>query len=297
MFRDIGIYRIVGICGRDVLVLLLWYLKQSKNAIMKKLLILFNFLFFFFMSYGQIQNEYVGKTYIFNYFENIEQSNELGNKTFGPRLALQGSLFTIVRVLDKNFVIKFNNWKFIPKNYENIKRYNGELKENEIIQPIFFILDKEVFKKSCSEYKKNWDIDFGTFTTPFKLRTKPFIFTTDLNLGASISFRKRISQDFYWGAIGGLSLSSIKLDSLSTNGIVKTPSDRPAVTPSISGLVGYKNVNIIFGVGIDYISQTSIIENSWVYNKKPWFGFGIGISLFSRHTESSDVSVTVGQTK
>nr|WP_315417432.1 hypothetical protein [uncultured Pedobacter sp.] len=254
---------------------------------MKKLLILLIAIFISTVSFSQVENRYAGKTYIFDYYETIYKSDNLGENVGERETALLGSLFTVVRVLDKKVVIKFNNWE---DSSPNKQKYN--LDANRII---FFVLDKDVFQKSCSEYEKKWDIAFGTFTTPFKIRNKPFLFTTDLNLGASISFRRRFSQNFYWGVIGGLSLSSVKLDSLSTNGTVKTPSDRPAITPSINGLLGYKNINLIFGVGIDYISQTSKIEQSWVYHKKPWFGIGIGVSLFNGHAEANGTEVVSGQ--
>lgn len=241
-----------------------------------------------------LERNYFGKTYIFNYYEKIIKCDQLGENLGKNKTALIGSLFSVVRVLDKSIVIKFNNWNSDTSNTNKENRvkyeeYNGDL--------TFFILDKENFQKSCSEYIKKWDITFGTFTTPFKIRTKPFLFTTDLNLGASISFRRRFCQDFFWGGILGLSLSSVKLDSLSTNGFVKTPTDRPAITPTINALIGYKNINLMVGVGIDYISQTSKIEGSWVYHKKPWFGVGIGVSLFNKQTDGNVTAVNAGQNK
>lgn len=264
---------------------------------MKKLISTILFVLTITQSYSQtvanaLEANYLSKTYIFNYYEKIVKSDNLGEHTGKEETALLGSLFTVVRVLDKTLVIKFNDWSSdtSAKNEKNRLKY---LKYNDDLA--FFVLDKTVFKNSCSEYVKKWDITFGTFTTPFKIRLKPFLFTTDLNLGASISFKRRFSREFCWGGILGLSLSSVKLDSLSTNGFVKTPTDRPAITPSINALIGYRNINLMLGFGIDYISQTSNIEANWVYHKKPWFGVGIGVSLFNKQTDGNSTNVDAGQ--
>ena len=251
----------------------------------KQLLLLISFFFFFFVSFSQetIQ-KYKGKTYIFDSYEQVTECDPLGGNTVGTStIVLKGSLFTIVRVPDStHLVIKFLEWN--KKDSAKREQFNfSKDKSTAIKTEKFFLLEKRVFDRSCSEYtiQQKWDITFGTLTTPFKFRYDPFLFTSNLNLGTSISFQRRFYTNWSWGIVGGLSLSSVTLDSFSTKGYVKTSTERPAVTPSLSLMIGYKNVNVTLGVGWDFINKTSTVEQSWLYHGKRWIGLGIGVNLFN----------------
>lgn len=283
---------------------------------MKKLL-LFSIACFCisFVSFSQetIQ-KYKGKTYIFDAYEQAKECDYMGANPKDPITVLKGSLFTVERVTDNgDLVIKFLTWhlpKASAKNrydiaLDNREKYNFKsdpskgvnslTKQNDNVK--FFLLEKNIFDKSCSEYtiQQRWNITFGTLTTPFKFRHDPFLFTTNLNLGTSVSFQKKFFTNWSWGIVAGLSLSSVVLDSFSTKGIVMTSTDRPAVTPSLHGMIGYKNINITLGIGWDIINKTSTLENSWIYNGKRWIGVGIGVSLFNSSSTPETTKPQEGQ--
>jgi len=248
--------------------------------------------------------KYKGKTYIFDAYENVKNCDALGTTDNSEITVTKGALYTVERVMSNgDLVIKFLKWN--DKNPEEQKKYNFKMLAATATKatPLpsdnlkFFLLDKKTFTASCSEYNfhQKWDITFGTLTTPFKFRHSPFLFTTNLNLGTSVAFQKKFYTNWSWGIVAGLSLSSITLDSFSTKGFVKTNTERPAVTPSISGMISYKNVNLTLGFGWDFINKTSTIEESWIYHGKRWIGIGIGVSLFNPSSGSQATTPAPGQ--
>jgi hypothetical protein len=252
---------------------------------------------FFFVSFSQetIQ-KYKVKIYIFDGYEEVHECSVSG-KPIGdnPTTALKGSLFSVEKVPDDtHLIIRFRNWDKRYADKRKIFNFNTDNSGNEK-EPKFFVLEKSVFDKSCSEYIQRWNINFGALTTPFKFRRDPFLFTTNLNLGTSVSFQKIFSINFTWGIVAGLSLSSVTLDSFSTKGIVLVSTERPAVTPSISGMIGYKNINLTVGFGWDLINKTSALEKSWAYDGKKWIGIGLGVSLFNSTGSQTNTTSAKGQ--
>lgn len=249
--------------------------------------------------------KYKGKTYIFDSYEQVTECSPLGLTAGGTSLIiLKGALFTVEKILPNGNLVIHINLYTLPKRdsakyaiaVRNRALYNFKtdpklgpsslVTENDNVK--FFLLSPAVMVSSTSEYTITpiWDITFGTFTTPFKFRMSPFLFTTNLNLGTSLCFQKPFATNFSWGIIGGLSLSSIILDSFSTKGTVMTSSERPAITPSLHGMIGYKMINLVAGFGWDFINKTSTIEQSWIYQGKMWIGIGIGVNLFTANNNT-----------
>jgi len=230
-----------------------------------------------------------GQKYIIDAIEQGYVCDSLGHSSNVLRTFKMGLLFFVVKVPDNtHLVIKFYDWKAIPVNDENIRNYNrADGKE------IFFLIERSVFEKSCSEYtgSSRLNVSFGTMITPFKLRSHPFAFNSNINLGgaAYVQWKSTKNSNISNGFVLGLSLSSVTLDSSSTNGTVPKNTDRPAVSPSIQYIKSYKNISLTIGIGLDFISQSSYIEKSWFYHGRPWIGLGLGVSLFS---SSSDAKST-----
>ncbi|HXD94703.1 MAG TPA: hypothetical protein VNX01_15965 [Bacteroidia bacterium] len=157
----------------------------------------------------------------------------------------------------------------------------------------FFRLKKRDFDNSCrvnvpAKKLPKWDFTYGPLTVPFKIRnffnSGSLAFTPNLSLGGAIYGQRKITPNFSVGGVAGISVSSITLDSVSTKGAVKTSSTgntRPSLTMTAQILIAYKNINVIAGVGFDFIDIASPIERSWIYQGKPWFGLGIGVNLFN----------------
>ena len=60
-----------------------------------------------------------------------------------------------------------------------------------------------------------------------------------------------------YGAVPGISLSSVTLDSLFTNDTVRTNTDRPAFIPSFSAVLSYSAISHTVCLGVGYINKTS----------------------------------------
>ena len=238
---------------------------------------------------------YAGKSYVFNGNVQIVECDAVGHSiSANPANAIKGSVFDVVSIIspDCDLVIQFHVWKNIdPTSFIKRQMYNYKSTADKDVSTItksndnirYFILKKNDMINICSEYvnPRTPTVAFGTFSMPFKFRPSKSNFTSNLSLGTSVYVNSQLTTNSSCGFVVGLSLSSVSLDSLSTNGKIKTSSDRPAITPSFSLVYAYKNINFIFGVGADYINKTSAIEQNWIYNGKPWLGFGIGINLFS----------------
>jgi hypothetical protein len=263
---------------------------------------------------------YTNNTYIFAGYVQIKGCDNLGGNVSGtPTTAQKGTLFTVANVTGTNdLVIVFLTFKVPPKGKDSddkaqayqiamqnratynfksdaVKGIRSKSGTDDNVQ--FFLLAKADFDAYCAQYVKtpNWTLTFGSSTTPFKFRNHPSLFTTNLNLGANISLQRKVGPDFTVGVIGGISLSSITLDSFSTNGTVTASTDRPAVTPTADLILGYKNINLIVGLGWDIVNRTTSLEKSWIYNGKQWIGFGIGFSLFNPSTPASTPAKSGGQ--
>lgn len=227
-------------------------------------------------------------TYIFDSNDVLGDCDAQGNSANASTSLTKGYLFSVVKVVGQNLVITLNTWT----KGTNIK-YNGH----------FYLLSMDMFDNDCSVYTPvpKASFNFGTLITPFKLRFNPFVSTANINIGGAGYYQHRIknSKNVTYGFVLGLSVSSLTLDSSSTNGYVKTSTDRPAITPSFHGIISYKNISLTAGFGFDYLNQTSAIEKSWVYKGKAWLGLGLGISLFNNNSDNSSktTQAAVDQTK
>lgn len=263
-------------------------------------------------------SSFKNKIYVFYYNSNIQEcdgaGNILMNETNSPKIAYKGSTFTVEDEIGDVLVIKFGVWN-LPKQRNKqyyseqlSKRSNYNFKNNpelsfkkhsfESIR--YFRITKEEFNNSCTQYVpkievsqfwKRIDFTFGTLTIPFKIRSldKPnkLVFTPNLSIGGAIYSQYKVSEDFSFGFVGGISVSSITLDSASTEGVVKvnhSGNSRPSLTFTGQFLAAYKTINLTVGLGWDYINIATNIERSWIYQGKPWLGIGIGVSLFNEGT-------------
>jgi hypothetical protein len=191
----------------------------------------------------------------------------------GTAIAKQGYRFHVKGYNSKgDAIVQFRDLK--PKHDSTaMKTFNGK----------YFLISKNDMTNNVRDYFDVNTIQFtyGVLSMPFKFRPTKSIVTNNLSLGSSVYGQFPGYGAWGYGGVLGLSLSSVTLDSLSTSGKVKTNTDRPAFTPSLSFVASHGNLSLIFGAGVDIINKTSEIEKSWIFNGKPWIGFGIGINLFT----------------
>ena len=102
-----------------------------------------------------------------------------------------------------------------------------------------------------------------------------------INLGYAFGFQYQAgkSRDVNIKFLCGLSAGSVNIDSSSTDNKCGTAKNTTAVTPYGGLIVEYKTFQIGTFIGGDY--ALGEIGRNWIYQGKPWIGFGIGISIFS----------------
>jgi hypothetical protein len=289
----------------------------TKPIIMKKLLLIFFLIFsgsscFAHSLYKDTTakktsiQSYKNKTYIFDGNLKIGKCDAIGNPLPGTVIAYKGSLFTVVHSNDTTHYLTIafvpyirNTEKQSIYNYRDLKSLPKTRAERSNISQSniqYFLLKENDFTGSASEYMHTpyFDVSFGTLVTPIKFRPTKSLWTSNLSLGASVNIKHQINDNSALGGILGFSITSVSLDSASTNYKVKTSTDRPAYTPSLSFVYSYKNVNFLAGIGFDFINKTSIVEQSWIFSGKPWLGFGIGVNLFTANSGTPNKTTSTG---
>jgi hypothetical protein len=113
-------------------------------------------------------------------------------------------------------------------------------------------------------------------------------FTNDVNLGLMFGYRfsPNPKKDLSFNALLGFGISSIPVDSLSTQGVIKSKGNQAALSPSLGGVVQLNKFQFGVTVGLDLMAGEA--GRSWVYKRRPWIGIGIGYSLFRLSGGGSD---------
>lgn len=138
----------------------------------------------------------------------------------------------------------------------------------------------------------------GTIVVPIKIRfgsdkgddgkrDRYFDFTGNVNLGLSAGFKIRPmrTRDLFISVLGGASISSIPVDSLTTNGYLRASTNASAFTPSIGFLCEYKDFQFGAFLGKDYLARE--LGDNWDYSHRLWLGFGLGYNIFTQPVRNS----------
>jgi hypothetical protein len=238
-----------------------------------------------------------------NYFDFLNKKPLQEKVIFPP-----GWKFMVVDIIDDQIIVK----QWFTKSASSAKAqgdiHNSQkLTTNDLVSPSnaafasskndyqFFSLGlKEFEAKADPYYPRGVDFTFGVMTIPIKLRAgveeakSYFDYEEKFNIGLSgglkfdFNSRKKRSINF----LINVSISNVKLDSLSTNGFQKTPSNNGAFTMAVGTVFQQENLNLGFFLGWDKVP--GILGRNWAYDSRPWIGVGIGFSLFSVDLGSSE---------
>lgn len=196
------------------------------------------------------------------------------------------SQFTVIRTRGDSAIIRF--WRYSNDADYNKYNYDPVTKTTRY----FAVHRSEVSVASISFNSRSWwpSVSAGAILVPIKMRAEPFDFSKDITLGPSMALRWRTTNrvDQFVSLVGSFGLTSVQLDSSSTEGQVPQPLDVSAVTPAL-GLV-YEVDNFQFGVfvGWDMISDNRRLK--WEYQGDRWFSIGMGYSIFARTSTRQAVS-------
>ena len=147
----------------------------------------------------------------------------------------------------------------------------------------FYITKAQLDFKARPITRSNLDLVVGNVITPVKLRFAPFDFTKDITLGSTFgvkySFAKK--QNAAVDGLLGIGVSSLTIDSTSSQGKTQQPVDLLAFSTSLGIVIEFGNAQVGAFLGFDFISNKNQNEYHWIYRNKPWISFGLGYSIFS----------------
>lgn len=193
-----------------------------------------------------------------------------------------------------------NTGRVVQGNQEvTANRMKAENTTSNIIEVTdrYFLIEKNDLLLNGIVYHPipKFEFVFGTIT--YLARIRPSVkgisstWSTDLNLGIAYGVRRNFNKNWGLAALGGLSISKIKIDSLSTSPSIKRTIEKVSLSPTLNILGNYKKFFVGVGIGFDWINLDSEESAKWLYNRKPFYAIGIGINLFSAgNNDTPDVT-------
>lgn len=155
----------------------------------------------------------------------------------------------------------------------------------DTLENFSFFLDKHIFNCNAIPVTARY-FAFSVTTLPVKVRAFPqdsFDWEVNKNLGAGIGYYGSWNRatNISVGVLFNAAASGIVLDSFSTNGYTDKFISTDVLTVGMGiCFIFSRNFQISLMGGSDFISDR-FKEYNWIYNKYPWFGFGIGYSIIS----------------
>jgi hypothetical protein len=139
---------------------------------------------------------------------------------------------------------------------------------------------------------KSGTFTVGLVTMPLKLRLgSNFDFQGNFSLGTTAGARMRISKynSNYIDLLLGLSISTVSLDSFSTNGKISGQplTNIATFSPSLGVVLEFGKSQFGVFYGWDLLSKSTQSKYNWIYNGKPWISVGFGFSIFSVTSQQS----------
>lgn len=239
----------------------------------------------------------------------IQECNSKGDPAGLERKLLPAwSGFTIVEELDneQGYVIKFWSWKADQdstkkalaadvatgdpnrlNNAQKAARFN-EKQDGDHVR--YFLLSKSDLEKFAIVKSAQLSPIGGVVALPFKLRPQYGDISTDLSIAGMYGSNLLANKlgDFKAGVLIGLGVTSITVDSTSTDGKTTQSSDRFGYTLSTGLLVQWHTLQLGAVIGWDHLSRADRKQTGWLYHGAPWLGFGIGAAIFKEDKAASD---------
>lgn len=258
---------------------------MKKNYLMIIFLLVFNSLSTMSQSIKDIDGD---KVYKFKYGKQIDRCTVEGEPIKDPNdrviqvLAEKGTEIKVDKIINDEIVFTFLRWKGTSASVKklNTKYFKGANNERK-----YFKLSKSVFLESIKLVEPKVLLEFGTATIPIKIRPGdgediPLDFYGNFNAGLGVSVKIRKFVNIY----GGISLTSVPVDSITTKGIITSPTNASALTPTFGIIKEIGRVQLGGFVGWDFLSRE--LGKNWIYQGRPWYGIGIGFNIFTINRDS-----------
>jgi hypothetical protein len=257
---------------------------------MKKIILLIAIVLFNINSKAQESGNITGKFYITDLDIVVKEYNFIDpeEKLNTKFIAEKGTKFTAYEIIENQLVVKF--WDFNDSNQSQPK--NNENRNTQYISEDtngkYFLVNLDDFNKKTSEYNGyNQNFTWGFSTIPIKLRFKnnnaPFEyeagFSLGVNAGYEFQFQSRTIQSL--GILLGVGISAVNITPETVNNYIDKKITTGAFTPSLGLIYSYESFQVGLFSGIDIIPGE--LGQNWDYKNKPWFGVGLGFTIFQKN--------------
>lgn len=178
-------------------------------------------------------------------------------------------------------VLQFLDWDD-PTQFQTWNALDGT-KSNERHGRKTYCVEKTIFDRTAERTyawgRSSWDLAAGVLLLPIKMRLNEFDFSKDVTIGTVVGPRWRLSptRNLFFSALSGAGIAAVTLDSGSTNGKVREPTDRAAVTLTTGLMLEINSFQMGLLLGWDLISNPN--RDDWIHHGKPWLSLGLGYSL------------------
>ena len=227
----------------------------------------------------------LNSTFVFRSNYVAAKCDPIGNIIKGQTLLIEQDYRVEVNYMTKDaYVLSILKFRSAPDI--NAKLYQ----DTNTKEYIYFIIEKSIFKQICVAIPDKNEFKVGVPTIPIKMRpaskglNRPdndFVFEGNISLGLSIAYTRNMGNynQVSSSVIGGISITSVSIDSGTTNGAVNIKTNASAVTPMVGLIFGTKNFSAGAFYGVDYLSGK--LNKNWVYRNQGWFGVGISYNIFT----------------
>lgn len=249
--------------------------------------------------------EFIAPTLVTRY--HFKKQAPLAGQT---EIARTGTEFRIVDDRNGVYVIRFfrwanspdNNTRFVDSTLTTVGAPIESPPPPTKTRPLFFAIPKEEFARRVTRVyatgKSSLEITGGAVVIPVKMRLKPFDFSRDFSLGFAAGPRWRLSRrkEHYFMVPLAFNVTIVGVDSVSTNGKAKEPTDLGALGAAVGGVVDFNGIQMGLFVGKDWISMRDRLNTGWIYHRKTWISAGLGFTIFTRSSNNTAQSGTQSST-
>lgn len=212
----------------------------------------------------------------------------------------EGWRFVVLEAIDQdNYVLSFFDWYSDTELAANAKErswflgsitmdagaksmaelYNYDMSRPKGLRERFFRITKDQLMNAAIPLPQRFAPIFGAIVLPFKYRPQTGLLSKDLALGAvgGVQFRSRSNTSA--ALVFGATLSSVTLDSASTDFNVKERTERAALSVPLGLLLQWDKLQVGLLTGWDFLFDGN--PDKWCYQGKPWLSLGVGIAVFT----------------
>ncbi|MBG8554378.1 hypothetical protein [Hymenobacter guriensis] len=242
----------------------------------------------------------VGNTYAFTVPTVVARHNLTTHTTDTTQrqIALENYRFTIVEERGSSYIIRFPQWQGGDTASVSLnKRFVRQTSPGAAIggggsasSLLFFSVLKQDLEKKVYRIFPRFgrpEVASGTVIIPVKMRFSEFDFSRDFALGFTVGPRWRISErrEHYFHLLGAFNVNIVSVDSASTEGRVKTPTDKGALGLAVGGVFDFNGPQVGLFIGKDWLGRRD--KSNWVYQGETWVSLGMGFTIFSRANNSA----------